>query len=67
MINHVTYVFVLDLYTKADKGGASWACQGGDCRPPPGIPASKKSKEELQSVILFILSWILMIPFLKLL
>jgi hypothetical protein len=45
----------LDLYPKADKGGPLLGLSGGEL-PPPGIPASKKSKEELQSVISFILS-----------
>ena len=45
----------LDLYTKADKGGPLLGLAGGEI-PPLGISASKKSMEELQSVISFILS-----------
>ena len=33
MINHVTYEFVLDLYTKADKGGPLLGLSGGELPP----------------------------------
>ena len=51
---HNTYVVQRRIKGGGNRGSAPpWACQGG-ALPPPGILASKKSKEDLEELCYFI-------------